>query len=261
MSDLPTSRAFYQTIARYYDAENEQMTADLPLYSELAAEHGTPILDVGCGSGRVGLHLAGEGYAVTGIDISPAMLERGRRRVQGRVDLREHMTFIEGDATTYDFPDRYPLILLSYNGLMHFRNPADQRRLLKHLGAFLAPDGMLVLDLPNAGDSFAGTDDGSAILERSFHEPESGHLVMQQSVSRLDRVEQVQHITWIYDEITADGTLRRTVAPQALRYVFPTELDLLLEVCGLARTERFGDYDLSPFEDGCERMIVLAKRA
>lgn len=261
MSDLPTSRSFYQTIARYYEAENEHMTADLPLYSELAAEHGTPILDVGCGSGRVALHLAGEGYAVTGIDISPAMLDRGRRRVQGRVDLREHLTFIEGDASTYTFPERYPLILLSYNGLMHFRYTADQRRLLQHLGTFLTADGLLALDLPNAGDAFAGTDDGSVILERSFTEPDSGHTVMQHSVSRLDRVEQVQHITWIYDEITADGMLKRTVAPQALRYVFPTELDLLLEVCGMVRTERFGDYDLSPFEEGCERMIVLAKRA
>jgi len=83
---------------------------------------------------------------------------------------------------------------------------------------------------------------------------------MQQSVSELDRTEQLQYITWIYDEIGADGLVRRTLAPLTLRYIFPAEMDLLLEACGLRRIERFGGYDQSPFEDGCERMIVIAGR-
>ena len=54
-------------------------------------------------------------------------------------------------------------------------------------------------------------------------------------VSTLNRTDQLQYITWIYDEIGANNVVQRTAAPLILRYVFPTELDLLLQVCGLRR--------------------------
>jgi SAM-dependent methyltransferase len=252
------SAAFYNTIARYYDAENEHKLDDLPFYSSLAADHGDPILDIGCGTGRVTLHLAAEGYRVHGLDHARAMLERAERKLRGRADLRDFATFFHGDALTFDFAERYKLILLPYNAFMHFHTAQAQRQLLTRLAACLAPDGLIVFDLPNAAQMLSAHDDGALTLERTFLEPESGNLVMQQSVSAFDRAEQVQHITWIYDEIGADGALRRTVAPLTLRYVFPAELDLLLELCGLARLERMGDYEGAPFDENSPNLIVLA---
>jgi len=251
---------FYDTVARYYDAENEFMIEDLDFYSMLAESHGDPILDIGCGTGRVTLHLAGLGYCVHGVDVSRAMLNRAQRKVAGRADLRDQVTFFEGDALTYPFTEMYSLILIPYNGFMHFRDPDAQIGVLNHLSRFLKDDGLLVFDLPNAGDHFASADDGAVTLERSFIEPESGNLVMQQSVSQIDRVEQLQHITWIYDEIERDGRLKRTVAPLVLRYTFAAELDLLLNVAGLERVNRFGDYDEGSFEDGCPRLLVTARK-
>jgi SAM-dependent methyltransferase len=258
MADLHTSTDFYDTIARYYDAENEDMTDDLQLYSTLAEHTGGPILDIGCGTGRVMLHLASEGYHVDGLDTSKAMLERGRRKLKNRIDLQELATFHEGDAISYPLPESYALILIPYNGLMHFRTTQDQIALLQHLANFLADDGLLVIDLPNAGEMFATVDDGALTLERSFVEPDSGHMVMQQSVSVLNRTEQLQYITWIYDEIGANNVVQRTIAPLTLRYVFSAELDLLLQVSGLRRIDRYGDYDQGPFEEGCPRLIVTA---
>ncbi|CAG1003021.1 hypothetical protein ANRL4_03320 [Anaerolineae bacterium] len=255
-----SSAAFYNTIARYYDAENEFMTEDLPFYDELAENYGEPILDIGCGTGRVMLHLASSGHHTDGIDFSKAMLDRGKRIASARSDLRDLSRFFEGDAATYEYPQTYPLILVPYNGLMHFRSSQAQINAIRHWKAHLDEDGVIVFDLPNAGEMFGTADDGAVTLERSFVEPESGNLVMQQSVSELDRTEQLQYITWIYDEIGADGLVRRTLAPLTLRYIFPAEMDLLLEACGLRRIERFGGYDQSPFEDGCERMIVIAGR-
>ena len=67
---------FYATIARYYDAENTDKNDDVPLYLELAEEHGGPIMDIGCGTGRVMIPLARAGHEVHGIDNEPAMLVR-----------------------------------------------------------------------------------------------------------------------------------------------------------------------------------------
>lgn len=255
------SAAFYDVVARYYDAENENMTSDLDLYSSLAEEIGAPILEVGCGTGRVAFHLAQSGYQVTGLEVSSAMLDRARRKLKDRAPLKELVTFHQGDALNFQFPSTYRLILIPYNALMHFRSTAEQRALLRNLAGALDDSGLLVMDLPNAGATFATLDDGAVRLERTFTNPETGHLVMQQSASELDRAEQLQYITWIYDEIGPKNVIQRTVAPLTLRFIFPAEMDLLLQASGLRRVGRFGNYDQDPFLSDSERMIVLARKS
>ncbi|NDJ74686.1 MAG: class I SAM-dependent methyltransferase [Chloroflexi bacterium] len=257
------NQKFYDTIARFYDAENAEMTDDLPLYRELAAACGDPVLDVGCGTGRVMLHLARAGHTVVGVDHSAAMLARGQHKLDAlddkkKDDVQRRVTWVQGDVLTAELPGPFNLIVVPYNGFMHFHHQAEQQHALRRFKELLAPEGQIVLDLPNAGEAFASQDDNAVSLERTFVEPDSGHLVLQQSVSELNRVTQQMHITWLYDEIAADGTLKRTVSPLVLRYVFGAELDLLLAAAGLQRREVFGDYWDGPFEDGSPRMIVVA---
>jgi ubiquinone/menaquinone biosynthesis C-methylase UbiE len=255
------SAGFYNTIARFYDAENAGLTEDLVLYSELADENGDPVLDVGCGSGRVMLHLAQQGFTVVGVDHSEVMLARGQRRLAAAPDLKPLVTFVKGDVLTVDLPGLFKLIIVPYNTLMHFNTQERQLAALRRFHEWLDDEGLLVLDLPNAGEAFGTQDDGAISLERMFTEPETGHLVMQQSYSTLDRITQQLHITWIYDEITSDGTLRRTLAPLLLRYIFSGEIDLMLAMTGLRRVETYGDYSQESFVEGCPRMIVLAEKA
>jgi SAM-dependent methyltransferase len=250
---------FYSTIAHYYDAENADKKDDLRLYLALAGKYGGPILEVGCGTGRVMIPLAQEGYQVHGIDSVQAMLDIAERRRSASPTLMKHMVLHHGDVLTYDLDKTFPLVLVPYNGLMHFRDQATQIAVLERLYAWSAQDGLLVLDLPNAGDVFATQETDSVMYERTFLEPQTGHMVMQQSVSYLDRVEQLLSVTWIYDEITGDGLVKRTIAPHVLYYYFYSELKLLLERTGFVVDAVYGDTDNGPFEDGCERMIVCAK--
>src|SRR5215470_12722706 len=111
---------FYSTIARYYDAEHQDKTDDLMMFSEMAAEYGSPIFEVACGTGRVMFYLAQAGYEVHGIDIEPAMLERARQKAATLPHLRDKLTFIEGDILKYTTDRKYPLVIFPYNGLMHF---------------------------------------------------------------------------------------------------------------------------------------------
>jgi SAM-dependent methyltransferase len=250
---------FYATIARYYDAEHTDKIDDLPLYDELAAEYGEPILEIGCGTGRVMFHLAQTGYTVHGIDNEVTMLERARQRLNTLPHLKDLLTLHQGDVFTYSLEQRFKLTLLSYNALMHFHEQDAQLALLKRLREWTEDDGLLVIDLPNAGETFASQDSDTITLERTFIEPENGHLVMQQAVSYLDRVEQLMRVTWIYDEVTGDGILKRTVAPVVFRYFFYPEVRLLLRQAGFEVEAVYGDTERGTFEDGCERMIVLAR--
>lgn len=252
--------SFYATIARYYDAEHQDKTDDLTMYSSLADEYGDPIFEFGAGTGRVMPHLAQEGHTVHGIDLEAAMLERAARKVEGLPHLRDRLTFHQGDILNFKTDQRYKLVIVSYNGLLHFHTQEQQLEVLRRLHDLTDEDGVLVLDLPNPADSFAAQETDALILDRTFLDPETGHLVMQYSTSHLDRTTQLLHVTWIYDEVTADGTVKRTFAPVVFRYFFYAELRLLLDKAGYEVDEVYGDTDFGTFEDGCERMIVVAKR-
>jgi ubiquinone/menaquinone biosynthesis C-methylase UbiE len=250
---------FYATIARYYDAEHQDKTDDLMMYTELADQHGGPIFEFGCGTGRVLLHLAQAGHECHGIDFEPAMLERARRKLEALPHVRQRVKLMEGDVLKVPLKGQYALTLITYNGLLHFHEQEQQLALLKRLRGITQEEGRLVLDLPNPADSFGAQETDALLLDRTFLDPESGHLVMQYSTSQLDRTTQKLHVTWIYDEIAGDGVVKRTFAPVVWRYYFYAELRLLLQLSGFAVEEVFGSTDFDPFEDGCERMIVLAK--
>jgi SAM-dependent methyltransferase len=253
--------AFYETVARYYDAEVGDKTDDLLLYSRLAEEYGAPIFDVGCGTGRVLLHLAQEGYQVHGIDDSEQMLERLENKLNALPHLKEYVTYTQGDVLKLNSDKKYKMVLCTYNCLMHFHTQEKQIQLLQRLHSITDEDGLLVLDLPNAGEVFATQDTDAILLDRKFIEPESGHLVMVSSVSYMDRTTQLLQVDWIYDEIDAEGIVRRLIAPHVLRYYFYPEIKLLLERTGFEVVEVYGGTDEEPFEDGCERMIIYTSPA
>ena len=250
--------AFYSTVARFYDAENRDKTDDLALYSRLASTHKGDILDVGCGTGRVMLHLAQEGHPVFGIDNDPRMLARLEGKLQRLPHLREKVSIVQADVLRHEYERRFSLVLLTYNALMHFREQERQISLLQRLRSWLADGGALLIDLPNAGPVFVSEDTDTLTLERTFLDDESGHMVMLQSVSVLNRATQQLHIDWIYDEIDGDGVVKRLVAPHQLRYFFLPELRLLLERCGFTIEKVCGDTEDGPYHADSERMIVYA---
>lgn len=251
--------AFYTSVARYFDAENADKTDDLELYSQLAAQFPGEILDVGCGTGRVLLHLAEQGHNVCGIDNNQAMLALLDHKLKSLPQLRQFIDVVAADVLTHEFQRKLGLILLSYNALMHFREQDMQIALLRRLRDWLAVGGRLVIDLPNAGPVFASPDTEAMTLERTFLDKETGQLVMLQSVSYLDRATQMLDVEWIYDVIDGDGSVKRTIVPHKLRYFFLPELKLLLERAGLALDAVYGDTDQSDYDADSERMIVLAK--
>ncbi|MBK8022248.1 MAG: class I SAM-dependent methyltransferase [Chloroflexi bacterium] len=250
---------FYRTIARYYDSEHHDKTEDLPLYEEIAEQTGSPILIVGSGTGRVLLHLADAGHEVCGIEREAAMRERAEAKRAALPYLHARTTILGGDVMTVKLDRAFKLAILPYNTFMHFLTLESQQALLQRLRGWLEPGGTLIIDLPNAGDAFAGMDTDSLTLERTFIDVDTGRLVMQQSVSRLDRTAQIMDVTWIYDAVGEDGVLHRTVAPTRIHYYFRNEIQLLLESCGFSLSAVYGDFDESPYEDGAPRMIVIAE--
>ncbi len=243
----------YEKLARFYDLEHADLTADVVFFLYFAREAGGPVLEVGCGTGRLLLPLLGAGIEVTGVDLSPAMLARARDKLGDKVPL------IEGDMRTVTLPQRYALIIISINTFMHLITTADQLAALANLARYLTPGGRVIVDLP-AGDELAHQDpDARLTLEKTFFDPDSGHRIMKLVASRVDWTTQRQEITYVFDELLKDGGVQRTVVPMTLRHVFRYELELLLDRAGYSLEDLYGDYDLSSYGEGGPRMIAVAR--
>ncbi len=256
MTDRPDN--LYDQLAIYYDLVHASVTADIPFYLALAREAGSPVLELGCGSGRTLVPLAAAGVEVVGLDNSAGMLELARARLAqeapaGRAEL------VLGEMADFDLGRQFPLVTVPYNTWMHLGH-AQQPAALRCIGRHLAAGGWLVLDLPAPASIVELEHDQTVVLERTLVLPESGEKVLQFSSTELDEDEQVLHITWLYDRVGHDGLVRRLVAPMALHYLFPHGAELLLQAAGLPLKALWGSYARNPYTGTSDRMILVAGR-
>lgn len=250
----------YQQIVRYYDAENATKDDDLPMYIDLMDNHGERILVAGCGTGRVAIPLAHNGAKIVGVDVSDAMLDRARARTTSSPPREGTAEWVTADVRTLDLGQQFDIVMFPYNGLMHLTTLEDQIAVVERLGAHVAPDGVLVLDLHNPIDLFMYEDSNAVTLERTFTDHDTGHTVMQQSLLDIDRGEQLMHVTWLYDRLDETGRVTRSVVPMTFRIALPAEVTLLLRLAGFNDVTMYGDYDFEPFYEDSLRMVVVAKR-
>ncbi len=131
----------YDVLARYYDLIHEQLIEDLDFVLALANECGGPILELGCGTGRLLLPLIQAGHVVTGVDNEQAMLDRARHRMEGETEIgQKRLKLIQADVRHLSLPgeeNRYALALFSYNTLLHFQ-PREKRQALRQVKRFLS---------------------------------------------------------------------------------------------------------------------------
>ncbi len=246
----------YAQLARYYDLENAAFTEDLDFWLELAEAHGGPILELGCGTGRVLLHLARRGHAVTGVDNSPEMLARLRQKLAAAARLlAAPPELVEADLSAFTLEQPHALALIPFNTFMHLLTPEAQVAALMNTRRNLKAHAPLVLDILNPVEAYTGAEQGLT-LERTF--ADGDRSVQQFAQLSLNRAAQLAHVTWLYDSVGPTGEVQRLTVPLTLRYTFPGELRLLLEKCGFALKHLWGDYDRSPFTDGSPRLIAFA---
>src|SRR5829696_10327692 len=182
----------YAELPELYDLEHAGFTEDIDLYLRLAEVVGGPILELGCGTGRVLGPLAAAGNRVTGIDRSRPMLNRARSTMQAdsNTDLRR-VTLVEGSMTEAESAPGGPfgLVVFSLNGLMHLSDMAAQRAALASARRALDPRGMLVIDVLNPTPELLATLDGRVQHEGSWQKS-AGTVVDRFSARAHDSAEQ-----------------------------------------------------------------------
>lgn len=253
--------AAFDRFAPFYDLEFGAFADDLPLYRGFAARVGGPVLELGCGTGRVALALAAAGHAVAAVDLSPAMLARAREAAVC-AGLAGSVTLLEDDIRALGTlgSARFALAFSAINSFLHLETREDQLAALAAVSRHLEPGGLLILDLFPPHPDLLAEHDGRLVHAATFRDPRTGERIDKFSTSTLDPAEQRSETIFFYDRLRADGTIERTAAPFILRYIGRFELELLLERAGFGEIQIFGSYDLDPLTAASERMIAVAAR-
>lgn len=236
-----------------YHAHHTRHIEDIPFWLELARRQGSPVLELGCGTGRVLLPLAQAGLSVVGLDNDPEMLAVLRQQLTA--ETWQKVSLLQADLAHYCLALRFALILLPCNTFSTL--PADQR--LEALGLVrrhLLPGGRFAVSLPNPDLLARLPRQSEADLEEVFPHPVDGEPVQVSSGWRRDR--ERFSLTWHYDHLLGDGRVERTSA-EVQHFLVPAKVyEEELHQQGLQVVERFGDYDRSVYGKDSPYLILIA---
>lgn len=244
MDEYAVTAEFYDHITAYRDRQ------DVSFYVEQAQLARGPVLEIGCGTGRVLLPIARAGVTITGMDGSASMLALCRARLaqeSGEVQKRVHL--IESDMQSFDLAQRFHLITLPFRPFQHLLTVEEQLACLQCIHQHLVPEGRVVIDVFNPLLTTLVHDD---VLKESEPEPEftmpDGRKVERRfRLTARDHIRQVNDIELIYYVTSPDGRTERIVHAFAMRYFFRFELEHLLARAGFVVEALFGNYDKTPF--------------
>lgn len=138
--------------AIWHDVECGSYSADLPLWEEMAIAGAGPVLDLGCGTGRVALHLARRGHRVVGVDLEPELIASLRERGEGLP-----LEGVVADARDFSLEGEFPLALAPMQVLQLLPDSAARIACLRRVSSQLRPGGRfaaaILEEMPEPDDS------------------------------------------------------------------------------------------------------------
>ena len=249
---------FYDYVVPYATREDVQFFVD-----EARAAKG-PVLEVGCGSGRVLIPTARAGVVITGLDLSPAMLELCRTKLRAEpADVQSRVDLHQGDMTAFDLRRKFALVTLPFRPFQHLLTVDAQVACLTCIHRHLEDSGRLILDLFNPSLDYLVNRPIDVEMPEGppFTMPDGRHVVRTFKIPNQDRFAQVNDVELIYN-VTTDGRSERHVHAFKMRYLFRFEAEHLLARCGFVVDQLYAGYDRSSYGSTYPgELIFVARKA
>ncbi len=241
----------YDVTAEFYDSVTFYANRpDVGFFIEEAQAAAGPVLELGCGTGRVLIPTARAGVDITGLDFSRRMLDVCRTRLaQEPAETRSRAHLVQGDMRCFAFPLPFDLITMPFRPFQHLTTVEEQLACLACVRRHLSPGGRLILDIFNPWLEMLVADDVGVETSEGppFTTPDGRTVERRFRFVSKDRAGQVNRIELIYYVTHPDGRQERLVHSFAFRYLFRFEAEHLLARAGLKVEQLFGGYDRSPF--------------
>jgi SAM-dependent methyltransferase len=254
-----------QHAAEFYDvAYSEARPHDVAFFVDYARQSGGRTLELGCGTGRVLIPTAAAGCGITGLDLSPRMLDICREKLaQQPEEVRRRVRLVQADMTDFDTGEVYALVTIPFRPFQHLVTVEEQRACLGCINRHLAPGGLLILDLFHPYPPRLVPDPAYSAESEDFPEtelPDGRRLRRASRTAGYHREEQYNDIELTCYVTHPDGRTERLVQSFPMRYFFRYEVEHLLELCGFRPVDVFGNFDRSPLGNESPEMIFVAQK-
>jgi SAM-dependent methyltransferase len=235
-------------LARNYDALYGVMrdpSGDAAFYRALAQETGGPVLELGCGTGRVLLPIAALGIPCVGVDASPAMLAALRAK-----NPPPNLELVESRMETFDLGGRrFRLVTSPFRAFQHLLDVEAQLAALANIRRHLAPGGAFAFDVFDPKLAWLAAPAEVERLDATFRR--DGVEIRRFAKTRTDLATQIMEVTFRFEPAEADGdtTVR-------LRWFYRYEIEHLLARAGFTDLTIYGGYDKRPWRPEGDTVIV-----
>lgn len=259
-SDYPSSH--FGRFQENFDEITEQqgIARDVERYREIARETGGPVLELGCGTGRVSIPLARDGLDVTGVDAFSSQLER----LQGHLadespGVRRRVVMRKADFTRLDLPRvSFKLVICAFNTLLAVPDLEGQIDAFRCMRRHIAADGLLAVDVINPLQlSTEGSTKPRAFYTR--RNVTTGRVYTRMAMFGPLDENQRQRLHGWYDEIDDEGIVRRRHYSMHWRPIFRFELELMMRIAGFRVRTVEGGHHKEPFTARSPHIFVVAR--
>jgi SAM-dependent methyltransferase len=243
----------------YYTATYARRIDDVAYYVSLARRAGGPVLEYGIGNGRIAVPVARHGVEVVGVDHSAPMLADLRARLKREPrGVRRLVRAVRGDMRRVSLRRRFPLVIATFNTVLHLYSREDVEGFLGRVRDHLGPGGRFVADLSVPAASDLARDPARAYSAPRFKHPSAEVTVKNREHFDYDPVRQVLFVSSEFEAV-GDPSLA-WATPLAHRQFFPQEWEALLHYNGFEVERVEGDFSGGPLTKDSDVMVWHAKR-
>jgi len=252
-------------VAEFYDhVKLHESRDDIAFYERLASTAEGPVLELGCGTGRVLVPMLRAGAEACGLDGSRPMLTVCVEKLAREPEpIRSRAHVMLADMRQFQLERHFALAVIPFRGFQHLVTVDDQLASLSCIRDHLLDGGRLVLDLFNPALRMLTDNSGKEVsgLEPDFTMSDGRVVARSHRVERRDFAEQVADVELIYTVRHPDGREERLVHAFPMRWLYRFEAEHLLARAGFRVEGVFEDHDGTPFsgKEGGELVLVARK--
>ena len=235
--------------ASIYDGLNTFLS-DLQFYKKwLPKNRDAKILELCCGTGRLTLPIAKDGYNICGVDYTSSMLEQAKAKAS---EAGVEITFIKADIRTLDLHEKFDFIFIPFNSIHHLYKNEDLFEVFNVVKNHLKDGGLFLLDCFNPNIQYI-VEGEKEQQEIAAYTTDDGREVLIKQTMRYENATQINRIEWHY---FINGEFH-SIQNLDMRLFFPQELDSYLEGAGFEIIHKFGSFEEEAFGDISEKQIYV----
>lgn len=242
----------------------DHLIDDIQFYIDYAKSYNCiNILELGCGTGRVAISLAKEGFNVTGLDLSDEMLDVFREKLEKLDKLddntKDKIELVHGSMADFNLNKKFDLITAPFRAFACLTDDKDIENSLNCVKNHLTDNGIFIVNVfnPDLGRMNENWCYPERVQWERLDENTGNYVIKKDSGDKIDLKNRIIYITFIYEVKDKTGNISKFEDKLKLKYYYENQLQDIIEKAGLNIKEKFGWYDKTGIQDANRELIFV----